>query len=142
MNRSKKKFIVYTDGGARGNPGPAAYGFVIYDVHKTKIYQEGKTIGNTTNNVAEYSAVIAAAEWLRNSNYPEIESIEFYLDSELVASQLSGTYKVKNPTLKLLHEHLTQLLKTVSNSVQFHAIRREYNKEADALVNLALDAKV
>ncbi len=130
-----KKLIVYTDGGARGNPGPAGIGAVLYDEQKNIIAEISEYIGKTTNNQAEYRAVIAAIEKARELG---AEELEFYLDSELVVKQLSREYKVKNKELAPLFVKIYNA--TLSfKKVVFKHIRREMNKEADRLANLAMD---
>lgn len=132
-----KKFIIHSDGGARGNPGPAAIGAVITDLGGTVCETVSKTIGETTNNQAEYQAVIAGIEAGIALGAEEIECL---LDSELVVKQLRGEYKVKNKELAPLFvkvHNLSLQLKKIS----FHHVRREQNVEADRLVNEALDAK-
>lgn len=129
---------VFCDGGARGNPGPAAYGFVVYE-DGSVIKSEGGYIGNTTNNVAEYSAVEQSLNWLKE-NRPG-ENLEYFLDSNLVVSQLSGSFKVKN---RALLEFVRKIKRTLPNfgKISFKYIPREKNKEADKLVNQALDEKI
>jgi len=127
--------VIYTDGGARGNPGPAAIGMVI----GAKQYHE--YIGETTNNVAEYRAVIFAltkAHKTLGAKKAKTTHLEINTDSELIAKQLMKLYKVKQPHLKLLWQEATDLQKNFA-SVRFIIIPREENKEADALVNDALD---
>lgn len=133
-----KTFIIYSDGGARGNPGPAAIGAVILSLDGEVIKEISKTIGETTNNQAEYQAIIAGLEAAKDLG---AESVECFLDSELVVKQLKREYKVKNKELAPL------FLKVHNLSVQFKKISythvpREKNKEADRLVNEALDAVV
>ncbi|QQG40729.1 MAG: ribonuclease HI family protein [Candidatus Levyibacteriota bacterium] len=135
---------VYTDGGARGNPGPAAIGVFICDENGKQIHGFGKTIGETTNNIAEYTAVNEALEWLLNNKHilKSHAKIHFFLDSLLLVSQINRIYKIKNPKLQELlfsvREKESQLLCPVS----YTHIPREKNKKADALVNLALDNKL
>ena len=129
------KLIIYTDGGARGNPGPAAAGFVVYDENKKVIEKDGKFLGETTNNQAEYQAVILALQRAKDLGAKEID---FFLDSELVTKQLKREYKVKNAGLAPL------FLKIWNLSIGFRKITythvpRERNKEADAVVNEILD---
>lgn len=137
-----QKVIVHTDGGARGNPGPAAVGVVIAD-EKGKVQREvSEYIGETTNNIAEYEALIRALEELQKlfgARLGEL-SIEVRMDSELVVRQLSGRYKVKEPALKERFVRVSKLLAHVSQATFSH-VRREENKEADRLVNKALDAR-
>ena len=126
---------VFTDGGARGNPGPAAVGVVILDDNNNIISETEKFIGSTTNNFAEYSALIEALNLLK-----EIDAyrIVFYTDSNLVYSQIKGLWKIKNPELKILNEQAKKMLKTLPK-YNFILIPREKNKNADKLVNKALD---
>lgn len=126
---------VFCDGGARGNPGPAAIGVVGYDNDK-KIFEISKAIGETTNNVAEYRAVIAALETLEGLNIRE--NILFNLDSELVVKQVNGDYRVKDVKLKQLHASVSCLLSKFSD-VKFEHTKRSNNFYADKLVNNALD---
>lgn len=128
---------IFTDGGSRGNPGPAAIGVVIKNQRGELLYSIGKKIGITTNNVAEYSAVLEAIHFLYANGYKE--NVNFFLDSELVVSQLRGTYRVKNSALFVLYQKIKKIEKQLSARVSFSHIRREYNKEADSLVNMALD---
>jgi len=130
----------YSDGGSRGNPGPAAYGFVVLEKNGSVLFEQGKTIGISTNNIAEYSGVIAAFTWIDN-NIPHetINTLEVFLDSELVARQLSGQYKVKNETLRNLFHTVKQKEQSIGVSVIYTSIPREKNKQADRLVNIALD---
>ncbi len=128
-------FNIYTDGGARGNPGPAAIGVVVKDKNNRVVCQFGRTIGKATNNVAEYQAVISALEWLITQPRPEI--INFFSDSTLVVHQLKGEWKIKQDHLKPLVREIHRLetgLVTI-----YTAIPREQNFQADALVNQALD---
>lgn len=128
--------IIHTDGGARGNPGPAAIGVVIEQSGKT-IAAFGKTIGETTNNVAEYTAVIEALCYLKK----EYEKIDFFLDSTLVVNQLNGLFKIKQPHLRELLLKVRALEQKVGGTITYTAVRREQNVQADLLVNEALDRK-
>lgn len=135
-----KVFYVYTDGGARGNPGPAAIGVVFIDEDK-EIGHISKTIGIATNNVAEYTAVIEALSWLI-SNFKKISSfdkIQFFLDSQLVVSQLNGLFKVKNSNLRELIFEIRKKESELAKEVFYSYIPREKNKLADNFVNEALD---
>jgi ribonuclease HI len=129
------KLIVYTDGGARGNPGPAAVGVVIYDLNQREVERFGKHIGTTTNNQAEYRALIAALEIAAKLG---ATNLVVNMDSELVVRQLQGKYKVREEGLKPLAEEVLALTSKFSQ-VEFHHIPREKNKLADQLVNEALD---
>lgn len=131
-----KKYIIYTDGGARGNPGPAAVGYVVLG----KEYAE--PIGATTNNVAEYKAVISAlkkAKQLLTKKGAKEANIELRTDSELLTKQLNGKYKIKDPNLQSLFIEVWNL-KQDFNSVLFVHVPRAKNKAADRLVNKALDS--
>lgn len=130
------KLTIYTDGGARGNPGPAAIGAVLYDEEKNTVAEVSEYIGETTNNQAEYKAVIAGLEKARELGAAEVD---FFLDSELVVKQLKREYKVKNQDLASLFVKIHNLLLDFQKS-SFTHVRREFNKEADALVNKALDS--
>jgi ribonuclease HI len=125
-----------TDGGARGNPGPAAYGFVLEDEDGTVLAAHGERIGIATNNVAEYSALIAGLEKAIELGLDEVEVVS---DSELMVKQMRGEYRVKNEALQELWSRARQLAAQVG-SVGYTAVRREHNKLADTLVNEALDA--
>lgn len=142
--KPKLDFIVYADGGSRGNPGDAAYGFVIYDSNSSKIYEEGKLLGIQTNNFAEYSAVIAALKWFSQSSTINHKSliINVFLDSKLVAMQLSNRWKIKNEILRSLYWTIKELEKKLNAKFLYSDIPREGNKEADRLVNLALDGEI
>ncbi|MFH0815148.1 MAG: ribonuclease HI family protein [Candidatus Falkowbacteria bacterium] len=136
-----KKFLIHTDGGARGNPGPAAIGVVIEENGTPPgrgkvIYKEGKCIGATTNNQAEYQAVVLA---LQKAKELGGEELEFHLDSELVVRQLNGEYKVKNQDLALQFLKIHNLQQQFKKVIYKH-VYREDNKLADALLNDALDA--
>ena len=135
--QTQDHLTIYCDGGSRGNPGHAAYGFVVLQHGKT-IYEEGKKIGHNTNNVAEYSAVIGALKHLLSMNY-NLSSIKFFLDSKLVVEQLSGRWKIKNENLRSLHHTIKTLELSLSKKITYAHIPREKNTEADRMVNLALD---
>jgi ribonuclease H / adenosylcobalamin/alpha-ribazole phosphatase len=125
-----------TDGGARGNPGPAAYGYVLEADDGTVLAAHGETIGTATNNVAEYRALVAGLEKALELGVDELEVIS---DSELVVKQMRGEYKVKKPTLRELWQEAAELAGQFT-SVSYTAVRREHNELADRLVNEALDA--
>jgi ribonuclease HI len=131
--------IVHTDGGARGNPGPSACGFVVEDGGAI-IFRGSKYLGINTNNYAEYSAFVIAMEWL-NSNKEKLskKDIHFFSDSELVVKQLSGLYKVKNEKLKVLNTRVQELSKNLGLKIFYKNILRDKNKDADELVNNELD---
>lgn len=131
------KYRVHTDGAARGNPGPAAIGIVVQDDAGHTVYEASRSIGTKTNNEAEYLALIAALEYLKDSRMQEAD---FFLDSELVVKQLNGVYRVKEPRMQSLHARVTMLLNAVPRH-SFKHVRREENARADALANEALDAE-
>jgi ribonuclease HI len=141
--------IVFTDGGARGNPGPAAIGAVIKTETGQLLNAISRKIGITTNNVAEYSAVISALEWIRdnnptsklsnNYNNEEKGLIRFFLDSNLVVNQLNGLFKVKDGNLRELMTKVRILESEIGMPTYYKHIPREKNFEADKLVNQALD---
>mgnify|MGYP001112116330 CR=1 FL=1 len=133
------KIFLYCDGGARGNPGPAAIGVAIYNEKNNLLAKFGKQIGSTTNNKAEYQAVIAGLEKAK-----EFENckIEVYLDSQLVVNQLIGKYKIKEQDLKSLFWQVRDKIFALGGKVTFKYIPRRRNKAADLLVNKALDGKL
>jgi ribonuclease HI len=125
-----------TDGGARGNPGPAAYGYVIEAEDGTVLAAHGEAIGRATNNVAEYRAIVAGLEKAVELGVDDLEVVS---DSELVVKQMRGEYKVKNAALRELSLEAAALARQLG-SVSYTAVRREHNELADRLVNEALDA--
>ena len=123
------------DGGARGNPGPAAYAYVLADPDGREVEARGDYLGSVTNNVAEYRGLIAGLEAaLRH----QVESVAVYLDSELVVRQMTGAYRVKHPGLKPLHLEADRIARGFRR-VRYVAVRREENARADRLVNDTLD---
>lgn len=131
------KVFINSDGGARGNPGPAGVGVVIrFNSQEQEICQY---IGEATNNQAEYRAVIEALKWVRDNLSREDIEIEFLLDSELIVEQLNQRYKIKNEGLKPLFWEVRDLVMNVGGKIQFKYISREKNREADKLVNQAID---
>lgn len=127
---------LFTDGGARGNPGPAAYGYVLEDDDGTVLAAEGARIGVATNNVAEYRALIAG---LARAAELEVDELEVVSDSELMVKQMRGEYRIKNEALRELASEASSLALRVGK-VEYRAVRREHNELADRLVNEALDA--
>ena len=125
-----------TDGGARGNPGPAAFGYVLETADGTVLDARGEAIGVATNNVAEYRALIAGLEAALERGVTELEVVS---DSELVVKQMRGEYKVKNAALRELSAEAARLARRLEKVV-YTAVRREHNELADRLVNEALDA--
>lgn len=139
-----KTLKIYTDGGARGNPGPGACAFVVFDGDGASFREKsGKYLGATTNNVAEYQGVLTALEWLRDYDGRDRPlQVSFYLDSLLVVNQINGLYKIKDAKLRELHLKVRNLLAGISQKglkCQFSYIPRSRNKPADFLVNKVLD---
>jgi ribonuclease H / adenosylcobalamin/alpha-ribazole phosphatase len=130
------KATLWTDGGARGNPGPAAYGYVLETEDGTVLAAHGEAIGEATNNVAEYRALVAGLEKAIELVVDEVEVVS---DSELLVKQMRGEYKVKNAALRELFDQAKSLASRL-RSVRYTAVRREHNELADRLVNEALDA--
>ncbi len=129
------KAKLFTDGGSRGNPGPAAYAFVLEAEDGTVLDALGETIGVATNNVAEYSALVAGLERAAEVGVDELEVVS---DSELLVKQMRGEYKVKNRALQELFLDASRLARKIQR-VKYTAVRREHNELADSLVNEALD---
>ena len=127
---------ISTDGGARGNPGPAAAGVVIRNHRGQSLFSGGFLLGQTTSNVAEYRALLQALEIAQHLGGSELD---IACDSELVVRQVNGQYRVKKAHLQVLHAQVTALLAGFDKALVRH-VRREQNAEADALVNAALDA--
>lgn len=132
------KLIIYTDGASRGNPGPASYGFVVEDGAGNILHKEGRVIGITTNNVAEYTAVLEALKFVKNSLSFKYSSISLKADSKLVAGQLSGNFKIKSKHLMPIIQKI-QILAYELGTITYGYIPREENKIADELANQALD---
>ena len=126
-----------TDGGARGNPGPAAYGYVLETEDGTVLAAHGEAIGRATNNVAEYRGLVAGLEKAVELGVDELEVVS---DSELLVKQMAGEYRVKNEALKALWEEASDLEQRF-RKVRYTAVRRVHNELADRLVNEALDAE-
>lgn len=132
--------LIHTDGGSRGNPGPAACAFVVETGDKV-IYSAAFYLGKTTNNVAEYSGVIKALEWiLKDKDAKNYKEIYFYLDSELIVRQILGAYRVKDAKLKERYLEVKTLLNKILIPVSFKNVPREKNKIADHLLNKELDS--
>ena len=131
------KAVIYSDGGARGNPGPAAIGILICDEKGRPLKEHRETIGETTNNVAEYTAVIVALELAKAMG---IREVDYFVDSELVARQLSGQYRVKTPHILTLYTQVKEREKFF-NRIRFTQVPRTHEKlrHVDKLVNRALD---
>jgi len=126
-----------TDGGARGNPGPAAYGYVLEDEDGTVLAAHGERIGVATNNVAEYSGLIAGLEKAAELGVDEVDVVS---DSKLMVKQMTGEYRIKNEALQDLAADARRAARRIGK-VSYRAVRREHNELADRLVNEALDAR-
>ncbi|GIK84494.1 MAG: hypothetical protein BroJett025_11160 [Patescibacteria group bacterium] len=133
------RYQIYTDGGSRGNPGDAAIGGVVYGLKKEIVFEFSKYIGVATNNEAEYTAVLTALEWALQHT-TGVEAIDFNLDSKLVVEQMNKKWKIKEPRMLVLAQKCWDLIKELGIEVTFSHVMREKNKEADLLVNQALDA--
>ncbi len=137
MAKKMTQLTIFSDGGARGNPGPAGAGAVILDASGKVIAELSEYLGETTNNQAEYRAMIMALKAAKKMSPP---SVEIFADSELVVKQIKGEYRVKDEGLKPLFRELMSLLGEFSSYSVAH-VRREKNKHADKLVNKAIDSK-
>jgi ribonuclease HI len=129
------KAKLFTDGGSRGNPGPAAFAFVLEAEDGTVLDARGEAMGVATNNVAEYAALVAGLERAVDAGVDDLEVVS---DSELLVKQMRGEYRVKNRALQDLFLDASQLARKVGR-VKYTAVRREHNELADSLVNEALD---
>ncbi len=127
--------IAHTDGGARGNPGPAGYGVVIHDSQGKRVAGLSKYVGRQTNNFAEYQALIGALEYAIENHHRALKVVS---DSELMVRQIKGIYKVKEPTLRDLHARATELISKLE-WFQIEHVLRGHNREADQLANEAMD---
>lgn len=130
---------VFTDGGSRGNPGPAACAAVITNLEEEILFSEGKFLGETTNNMAEYEGLLLAFDLLEKNSLSN-KTIKLHMDSELIVMQMNGAYRVKEPRLKEKWEQAKALKSKFANLKIVH-VRREKNKHADALVNEVLDSQ-
>lgn len=130
---------IFTDGGSRGNPGPAGAGAAIYKGEK-EIGSVSKFLGIQTNNWAEYEALILALETThRLLGSPVTSLVTVKMDSELIVKQMKGEYKVKNPDMKIKHQRVKELILESFPKIEFVHVRRELNKRADELANEAMD---
>ncbi len=138
----EKSLKVFTDGGSRGNPGPAAAG-VFITLENEELFKGGKYLGETTNNIAEYQALILAVNWVfTNFAKHKVDAVVFTMDSELIVKQIKGEYKVKDEKLKQLYNLVIEklnLLKDNQVNYQFKHVLRHENKVADKVVNEILD---
>ncbi|MDA3936317.1 MAG: ribonuclease HI family protein [Actinomycetota bacterium] len=129
--------ILHSDGGARGNPGPAGAGFILTRPDGTAICRGGRYLGETTNNIAEYEALIWGLETAKARG---VRTLSVFLDSELIVKQIAGTYRVKHPNLKPRYQRVVALMRGIDEVTVGH-VRRENNKDADALANEAMDSR-
>lgn len=134
---TKKTLRVYCDGGARGNPGPAASAFIVVLPDGKILVKKGVFIGETTNNIAEYKAVLFALEWLLDLRYSG--EVIFFLDSQLVVNQMTGKFKIKNKNLLSIASKIKSLEKKFRGKIFYKNIPREQNKITDLLVNKTLN---
>ena len=133
------RLLIHTDGAARGNPGPAGAGAIIRDASTGEVLAEiAEPLGHATNNVAEWTAVLLALEAARRLGATHVD---LRMDSELVARQISGVYRVKHPDLKPIHAAAMELLRSFEGYTVGH-VPRELNKDADRLSNVAVDTPV
>lgn len=128
---------IFCDGGARGNPGPAAWAFIVYGEGNRLLAQNNGKMGIATNNVAEYTAVIKALEWLGDYHHAENGKVRFFLDSQLVVSQLNGIFKIKNHRLRELIIRVREKEQAAGGNISYEYIPRKKNFLADKLVNAA-----
>ena len=129
--------IIHIDGGSRGNPGQAGAGVVIADADGNVLYEAGLYIGRATNNVAEYSGLVAALEAAAKL---DVSEIDLYSDSQLLVRQMLGEYRVKNAGLRPYYEQATALARKFDRC-EFHHVPREENTQADSLANMAMDCR-
>ncbi len=139
-----KKVIIFTDGGSRGNPGPSALGVYIRDSEGNDLAEIGKRLGIRTNNFAEYSAIEEGLDWIisKRSEIGEVSEVNFFMDSNLAASQLNGLYKVKNAQIREIIFRIRQKEQIIGTKITYDFVPREKNRIADKLVNMALDNKI
>lgn len=134
------KVITYTDGGSRGNPGPAASGVYIQTEDGEELARFGTFLGTQTNNFAEYTAIIEALSWVKDHKEElSVSAVECRMDSQLACRQLRGEYKVKHPQIQQLFMQVKHLMQEISLPFSFVHVPREHNTLADAEVNRALD---
>ncbi|MEE8360496.1 MAG: ribonuclease HI family protein [Candidatus Omnitrophota bacterium] len=132
---SAKRLLIYIDGAARGNPGPAGIGVVILDENRQKVKDYFKYLGKATNNIAEYNALVYA---LQEAHMLGVKDVVLYMDSELVAKQIKGEFRVKNSNIKPLFEQAIHLINGL-DKIEIKHIDRSLNKDADKLANKAIN---
>ena len=128
----------YTDGASRGNPGESGYGFLLRDEQGTVLHTEYGYLGQATNNIAEYRALIACLHKVRGMNCTRLV---VHSDSELMVRQMNGSYRVKDPNLRKLYQEVRLLLHAAAFTFEISHVEREMNKEADRLANEGIDSK-
>jgi ribonuclease HI len=128
----------FTDGASRGNPGESGIGIILKDEKGTVLASEFGYIGQATNNIAEYTALIAC---LKLAKKQDCKNLVIHSDSELLVRQMEGTYKVKEPRLKKLVEQAHAIIGSADFECKFHHITRDHNKDADRLANLGIDSR-
>lgn len=134
-------YNIYSDGGSRGNPGNAAYGWLLFDPNNKLVTFDAKYLGIATNNLAEYEGILAAIRFVsKNKAKLGISNLLCHLDSELIVKQLNGEYSVKDATLKNYYLEIKELVKNI-DTVEFKHVERKLNAHADKLVNVTLDAQ-
>ena len=132
---------IFTDGGSRGNPGPAGIGICVIDEDDQLLFTQSLFIGRATNNEAEYKAFLASLEWLKEyKKSTTVNEVKWFLDSKLVVEQVNQNWKIKEPRLKELAQLTWKHLSSLDCKHQIVHVKRELNKQADELVNKALDA--
>lgn len=145
-NTLPKNLKIYSDGGSRGNPGPSAYGFVVYDDNDKELFKGSQFLETNTNNFAEYSGVLGALQYIlglcENNKKQKAPNLNFYLDSKLIVEQMNGNYKIKSENLKSIYWQIREIIMKIGTSVVFKHVPREKNKVADKLVNEELDRNV
>jgi ribonuclease HI len=132
---SQPGIVAYIDGGARGNPGPAGYGVRVENDRGDLVEEFYGFLGSATNNIAEYNGLLAALRYAQQHGH---KVVRIKSDSELLVKQMTGQYKVKNPGLQTVY-HQAQTLARALDRVAYEHVRREQNKDADRLANLAMD---
>lgn len=135
--KKQGEITIYSDGGSRGNPGPSAAGYIIKDENDRLVYEGGMYLGITTNNQAEYHGVRLGLEKAKEVG---AKSVDCYIDSMLVVNQLNGQYVIRNRELWPIHERIKELIKEF-DKVAFRHVKREFNQQADGMVNKILDAR-
>ncbi len=135
---SEKKYRLFSDGACRGNPGIGGAGAVITDGDEKVIWEGKEYLGHCTNNIAEYKALILGLKGALASNY---KNLDIYMDSELLAKQINGSYRVKNENLQVLMKEVRNLLSSFE-SVEVKHVPRLHNSHADRLANRAIDEKL